>query len=270
MNDERAKNGETPNMKERATVVETPIMRERAKDRETPDMKERARNEETPKRLERTPPDGGTLTWSPVRNLVDSYYDLQRLRIAVAHRLSRSPEEMAADEHEPLLLALHRDLERNEKSLARYLRDVAARHPVGPWLLEIRGIAGVLAAGLLSTFEPEKAPHASSYWAFAGLVPGMKLEKGTVAPYSRRAKTLAWKVADSFLKQRTAIYRPLYDEAKKEYLAREWTKGHAHYAALRKVAKEFLRRFWLVSREASGLPTDEPYAVAILGHTGQG
>ncbi len=69
------------------------------------------------------------------------------------------------------------------------------------------------------------------------------------------------------MKQRTAIYRPLYDKAKAAYLEREWTKGHAHNAALRKVAKEFLRRFWLVSREASDLPTDEPYAVAILGHT---
>ncbi len=216
---------------------------------------------------ERTLPDGGIPTWSPVRNLVDSYYDLQRLRIAVAHRLSRSPEEMAADEHEPLLLALHRDLERNEKALARHLRDVAVRHPVGPWLLETRGIAGVLAAGLLSTFEPERAPHASSYWAFAGLVPGLRLQKGKKAPYSRGAKLLAWKVADSFMKQRTAIYRPLYDKAKKEYLAREWTKGHAHNAALRRVAKAFLLKFWLVSREAANLPTDEPYAVAILGHT---
>ncbi|MEE9173899.1 MAG: hypothetical protein V3U30_02860 [Thermoplasmata archaeon] len=255
---------------ERANPHETPIELERAKKLEPPIIQERAKDEETTNECERTSPDGGTPVWSPVRNLVDSYYDLQRLRIAVGHRLSRSSEEMAADEHEPLLLPLHKDLERNEKALGRHLRDVAVRHPVGPWLLEIRGIGGVLASGLLSTFEPEKAPHASSYWAFAGLVPGMKLEKGTVAPYSRGAKTLAWKVADSFMKQRTPIYRPLYDEAKKEYLAREWTKGHAHYAALRKVAKEFLRRFWLVSREASGLPTDEPYAVAILGHTGQG
>ncbi len=39
---------------------------------------------------ERILPDGGTLVWSPVRNLVDCYYDLQRLRIAVGRRMKCS------------------------------------------------------------------------------------------------------------------------------------------------------------------------------------
>ncbi len=39
---------------------------------------------------ERTLLDGGIPVWSPVRNLVDSYYDLQRLRIAVGRRMKCS------------------------------------------------------------------------------------------------------------------------------------------------------------------------------------
>lgn len=264
---ERAMRREKPNHEERAIPGEKPNKYERAIVSEKPRAGERATSREKSKPQERPPPDGGEPRWSPIRNLVDSYYDIQRLRIAIGLRLSRSPEEMAADEHETLLFSLHRDLEKNERAFYRHLGEVAERHPLGTWLTEHRGIGPVLAANLLSTFDPERAPHVSSYWSFAGMYPGARLRKGEKAKFSRQAKTLAWKIATSFLKSRNEGYRKIYDQAKKKYLDREWTKGHAHNAALRIVAKEFLRHFWVVSREAVDLPTDEPYVIAVLGHT---
>ncbi len=43
-------------------------------------------------------------------------------------------------------------------------------------------------------------------------------------------------------------------------------KKHIDYRARRKMVKRFLLDFWLVWRRLEGLPTSEPYAIAILKH----
>lgn len=43
--------------------------------------------------------------------------------------------------------------------------------------------------------------------------------------------------------------------------------GHIHNMAVRKMIKMFLSMLWVTWREAEGLPTNEPYSVAIQGHS---
>jgi hypothetical protein len=138
------------------------------------------------------------------------------------------------------------------------------------WLDSIRGIDAVLGGGLLATFDIRKAKHVSSFWKYAGLhvVDGHapRRTKGEKLGYSTQARTLCWKVADSFIKQRTHIYRDIYDSTKAEETIKlknsgdkDW-KGRANNRAKRKVAKEFLKDFFLAWRKIEGLSYDPPYS----------
>jgi hypothetical protein len=77
--------------------------------------------------------------------------------------------EMVASKHTDEVFYLFADLVEKEKRIEAHLKPVAETTITGRWLLEQRGIAGVLACGLLSYFDPTRAAHASSYWKFAGM-----------------------------------------------------------------------------------------------------
>ena len=211
------------------------------------------------------------IEWSHVRSVVDSYYDLQRLRIAVEHRIRKLTERgIAADVHGTELTQLHRTLEHEESSLVVSLDTATKDHPMRLWLRGQRGIGPVLSAGLLAYFDPARAPHISSFWKFAGMSPDAKLEKGKKAPYSQGAKVLCWKVGHSFIMSSNPEYTLIYRQKKEELMKRDkMTKGHAHNYAARVMVKRFLADFWTQWRKMEGLPVDEPYAIAILNHTKQ-
>lgn len=162
------------------------------------------------------------------------------------------------------------------------------------WLKHIKGLGPVLAAGLLYYIDMNKVKHASSLWKYAGLAPvdghTEKSFHGQKIDYNPKFKVLCWKIADSFIKQRTQPYRELYDVEKERELKRhedpnylekvwdpvkkEWVLGkcknpklHSHMRAMRKMIKRFLVDYYEKWREIHGLPPDEPYAVGILGHT---
>jgi hypothetical protein len=211
-------------------------------------------------------------TWSPVRAAVDSYYDLQRLRIAVENRLRKLGQaEMAADVHIEELGKLLETLQSHEKLMVKNLKIEAMKSSTGLWLQEIRGIGPVLASGLMAHFDARKAQHVSSFWKYAGLYPGAKLEKGKKAPYSIGARVLCFKVGMQFLMQKNETYLPIYVEWKAKYLERftgeKSVKLHADLAARRKMVCRFLADFWLEYRKNLGLPTNEPYAIAVLHHS---
>ena len=79
-------------------------------------------------------------------------------------------------------------------------------------------------------------------------------------------------LADSFIRQRTPVYRGMYDDEKDRQTKRvdenkPKNKMHAHLRAKRKMVKLFLSHLWQRWRELEGLPTSEPYCVAILKHS---
>jgi hypothetical protein len=128
----------------------------------------------------------------------------------------------------------------------------------------------------------------------------VKREKGKRTDYNPRLKVLSWKIADSFVKSRSPLYRHIYDRAKIEEAAKlkhpekdpkncpfyipclirlsetakrkgSKPKGlpckkHIDYRARRKMVKRFLADLWAIWRSLEGLPVSKPYAVAILGH----
>lgn len=105
--------------------------------------------------------------------------------------------------------------------------------------------------------------------------------KGYMLPYYRKFKSEVYLVSESFMKQRTPIYREVYDSEKERIRIehpnpvpnpygpqkQRYTDMHVHLMALRKVSKLFLSHLWLKWREADGLPISEPWVLAYTEHS---
>lgn len=90
--------------------------------------------------------------------------------------------------------------------------------------------------------------------------------EGYLLCYNKRLKTTLYLVASSFMKSGSP-YRLIYDRAKVKYeQTTDWTKGHIHRAATRKMIKIFLSHLWERWRITDGLPIRRAYVLEELGH----
>lgn len=244
----------------------------------------------------RNPKIGSGFNREAVRNLVEIYYDVQDVRIRSFNRLRQVGEVKGVN---PNLL---KEL---EKQIKDYITHEIKTLPIYKnFLKPVKGIGPILSGGILAWLDPYKADHASSFWKYCGLhvVDGkaIKRQKGKKLGFNVKMRVLAWKIAKSFVRQRTPFYREIYDEAKlkeneklgncienpqncsmyKDCIKKFKTKAkrigsnpkkppckqHIDYRAMRKMVKRFLADLWTTWRSLEGLPVTEPYAIAILHH----
>ena len=177
------------------------------------------------------------------------------------------------------IIVLSKETGKVEKNYKDMMHGYLLEEPIWvEWLKNIRGISDVLGSNLMKIFGYcENFKQISSVWRYSGLDPdGAKgRTKGEKIHYNPMAKTLAWKISDSFIKQRTPTYRRIYDEEKARQLALKESGAehapksllHADLRARRKMAKIFLQHYWLVCRDIKGLPVSLPYCFERLGHT---
>lgn len=105
-------------------------------------------------------------------------------------------------------------------------------------------------------------------------------KRGYLAFFNPHMKTLMWKVASSFEKQKAekSFYRRIYQTKKAEYLQRadlkkpiddkvKGAKLHVRLMSMKFTSKRFLADMWLFWRKLEGLPVTKPYAHTVLGHT---
>lgn len=174
--------------------------------RMTKDLKEKVRNIKS-------------ITKSEIRTLVNTFYQIQDIRKAVREQIraieqGRSTSKIANTEGNVALLGYVFDnVIIIEKGIKTSLKFVVESRPEGRWLMQIDGIAEVLAAGLLGYFDIEKARYASNFISYAGLnsnnrpwigVPGATKiinevmgddKKITAAHIERIAARTQWKVS---------------------------------------------------------------------------
>lgn len=102
-----------------------------------------------------------------------------------------------------------------------------------------------------------------------------RLMKGYLSPFNRTLKASCYLVATSFLKSGSKpdkngnqLYRRVYDDKKEYYQANrpDWTKGHIHNAALRKMTLVWLSHVWARWRAIEGLEVTALYVNEKLGH----
>ena len=176
------------------------------------------------------------------------------------------------------LLELQESIEKDAiKSLEKRMK----QHPLAGWVAENPGVGLKQAARLISAIgDPywhvlqQRPRRLSELWAYSGYhtVPGVPDEnkpdepvmnvaarrrKGVKSNWSSEAKTRAYLVAESCIKQiggenrKRSPFRDVYEKrrAYTKDLHPEWSDGHSHNDAIRITAKEILRSLWLAARE---------------------
>lgn len=215
-----------------------------------------------------------------LRVVADLYYQMQKARIAMGAR--RSAIERGVDTGNADWLGMWEDRLNNievelVKDMARLLKDTTAWE----WLSTVKGIGPTLACKIIALIDDiGKFDNISKLWSFSGygLYPNQegvmsiqKLTKGEKATFNRRLKTVFYLAGSSFLKSRSK-FSDLYYNARQHYDVThpEWTDGHKHNAAMRKMIKVFIACLWLSWRQAEGLPIRDPWIIEYgkeSGHT---
>jgi len=224
-----------------------------------------------------------------LRIFVESFYDMQKLRIAVESRI-RSYTSAGLIKYinpEPTMVKL----KGAEKEIEKEITTLIKQHPLWKaFFVDVKGIGPIMAAGLIAWRDDiSKARTISAFWKYHGLSPTQgKRQKGEKLDYNPKAKTHAWKCGMQLLKAKGA-YSKIYYEAKVKYEEREDIKAmhehiighvtrkgkrvpeyeaaggpksyklHIHYMALRKMIKRFLADTWVAWREVEGLSLSKPY-----------
>ena len=170
-----------------------------------------------------------------VRFLVDSYYQMQDNRIR-----SNNQVRQISDEPHEVLSWLAKQSDMLENQIKGALDKYSMHHDIGKRIRNVHGVGPVIAAGLLSHIDIEKAPTAGAIWRFAGLDPTMEWKKKTKRPFNARLKTLCWKLGESFVKvcnKEDSLYGRLYRERK------EYENKKNDNLELRDIAEKKLEKF---------------------------
>ncbi len=245
------------------------------------------------------------------RQLVSVYYAMQDERKRMGLR-----RVFAEKDGKPMRLVEHFEKQAwfLEQQVKKALDLYTAGHEIGQHLRAIRGIGPVLSAGLMTWFVvkdtyPEKHDLAGqdrirnvvgAWWSFAGLHEDVVWEKGQKRPYSVEAKTLLYKVGESFVKvqaHKDDVYGKLYKTRKgyeekknaageygeqaaiwakkmpktsptqEHYGAGKLPQHHIHARCRRWTVKLFLSHFFEYRyRLEMGAEPPKPYPMSILGH----
>lgn len=169
-----------------------------------------------------------TMADAEARLIVRKYFDIQRMRIGI-----RLAQGSAAKRDIPndILMYLGDQTEMLEKELQRLLLPYVKASEVGRWMLGVKGIGPVIAAGMLSEFKIERAPTAGRFLSFAGQCEGQKLVKGQLRTWNAHLKVVCYYAGEAFVKvanREGAYYGNVY-KWRKMY---EWKKNLAgEYAA---------------------------------------
>jgi hypothetical protein len=238
-----------------------------------------------------------SLSDNEARYLVDTYYTVQKYRITSSNQIGSMDEEP-----NDILRFFLGDFETLENQLKLILGAYAKSKPIGRWLLDIKGIGPVIAAGLIAYIDISRVQTAGQIQAYAGLDPTKKWEKGQKRPWNAKLKVLCWKAGQSFVKVSNRdgdIYGHIYREKKEYYNKKNEEGGFAERAAQilkeKKLGKEtdaykaysagklpaahieamaerfavkiFISHLFTVWYEMEhGTPAPKPYAEAILNH----
>lgn len=212
-----------------------------------------------------------------ILRLLKTYYDIQKLRLAVNNRVAVSKFTLCPANHmvplaevvtvEPLepLVSVLGELDTIEKRLYRELESRVEGHRLYvEYLQHVRGVGAAMSAYLITVLNPAKFETVSKMWKYCGLhVENGRAPKraaGQKTGWSPVARTMMWRLGESFRKVGgfyKQMYRKLYDESTRKHP--DWTKAHHLSHARRVTVKLFLAHWHTVGKAIQGLPVRKPY-----------
>jgi len=177
-----------------------------------------------------------------VRFIVSNYYQMQENRIRNNNQVRATQE---SGEPNLLLSWLAEQNSTLEQQVKRALDKYTQNHKVGTWMRSHLGIGPVISAGILAHIDIHKAPTAGHIWSYAGLVDGVRWEKGQKRPWNADLKKLFWLLGESFVKvsgKEDAFYGKIYAERKKYETEKnerfEYKDQAAHILTTKRIGKD--------------------------------
>ena len=205
--------------------------------------------------------------------------DVEGQRKAHANRLriltTTEPDEdgvhrgFGLDDQSPVVQTVKAQLETLENLEHAAILDLQRamrKHPLNTWRKGAKGVGEKQLARLLAAVgdpylrgDNGQPRTVSQLWAYCGLhtLPGedgntaARRKKGAQANWSTTAKTRAYLIATSCLKQTESPYRAVYLERRERTAATrpDWTPGHSHADGLRVASKAILKDLWKAARD---------------------
>lgn len=236
-------------------------------------------------------PEKPAIKYPHIRQMVETFYAIQNLRIQAGNRLGAYdrmgiPPERSKEMHS----WVDERLSLLELELGRKITSEVKTFPIfNTWLLKVKGIGPVLSGCLLAWIvDIGRFANISKLWRYCGMAvidgKSERPTKGEKLHYSPVMKLTCWKIGESFVKS-GGYYREIYDQYKARIKALHpepvnsgrksrdgkpimaFTPGHIHSMAKRKAVKQFLADMWIAWRKLEGLTVTMPYAIEKLGHT---
>lgn len=203
------------------------------------------------------------LSRDEARFLVDQYYLIQDARIRAFGQV-RAIGEAGEPTH---FLGYIADQFAVLEGQVKYALDRYSKaHVLGAWPRAVVGIGPVIAAGFIAQLDIHNAPTAGKWYAFAGIAPGVKWERGEKRPWNAGLKVLCWKAGESFIKVKgneRDFYGKLYDSKKATYQAKNEAGGFADKAAEVLESKRFKKTTDAFKHYSGGkLPPAHVHAMA--------
>ena len=164
----------------------------------------------------------GTGGLSVVRWLGETYYDHQLYRMESDARI-READKLKL----PTTLLNWYSLQQSH--VEKTVRSILDKYTkientgMGMWARNVVGIGPIISAMLLALIDMNVATNPSKIWRYFGLDPSVVWKKGEKRPWNATAKTLAWKIGDSFCKNHNkpnCFYGKLYEQEKARQIER--------------------------------------------------
>ena len=152
-----------------------------------------------------------------LKQLVTTYYGIQKTRIGMGNRISGIVKEYGETENTAKLLDVFGESEKIEKAVLKHVKPLLREYRIyTDWLIKVRGIGPVLAAGFISGIKtPARFENISKLWRYCGyaVIDGEteSRKRGDKLSYSPFLKTMGWKAGESFVKIR-GFYREAYEQ----------------------------------------------------------
>jgi hypothetical protein len=197
-----------------------------------------------------------------LKALVETYYDVQRLRVAGNNRLKALARGASSAERLSTSVSDMRDL---EKTLASQIGEVVKHEEVYPWLSSLRGVGPMMAGAILASNIDPNYDKPSAWWRYAGvgIVDGKNQRKrrGQKLGYDGFLRRTLEVLVGQFLKAhqpdqgRPSFYAELYYRfrAESERDRQGLQPIHHHRRAIMLTQRVFLTHLQQRWREALGL-----------------
>lgn len=145
-------------------------------------------------RLSKDLKDAATLlTRSDVRALVDLFYMQQRQRIRINNQITAAKKDARSSDLLGWALNNQKLFESNcQRALEGWCQQYEI---VDRWVKKIYGVGPIITAGMLAHLDEKPPPTVGHWWSFAGIIPGLKKEKGVKRKWNGTLKTLLWKMS---------------------------------------------------------------------------